>query len=228
MKKIAIIVVVLLSFGLIQAQKVKDVKLKTSNDSISYAFGISIADNLKNQQIENLNPLALARAFFDIYNNSAKIKPDEANSMIQTYFETQESKKFEENVKKSKDFHKENAKKEGVVTLESGLQYKIIKEGDGIQPSVDDIVRVHYEGTLIDGTKFDSSYDRGEPAEFGLKQVISGWTEALQLMKEGSVWMIYLPYDLAYGSRAAGPQIEPFSSLIFKVELLKVIKAENE
>ena len=228
MKKLSFILIVLFSIGIAQSQKVKDVKLKTANDSISYAFGVSIADNLRNQQIENLNPLALARAFFDIYNNSSKIKVEDANTIIQTYFESQESKKFEENILKSKKFHKENAAKEGVVTLENGLQYKIIKDGDGIMPNVEDIVRVHYEGTLIDGTKFDSSYDRGEPAEFGLSQVISGWTQALQLMKEGSIWMLYLPYDLAYGSRPAGPQIEPYSSLIFKVELLKVIKTADE
>jgi FKBP-type peptidyl-prolyl cis-trans isomerase len=228
MKKLSIIFILLVSFGIVEGQKVKDVKLTTANDSISYAFGVSIADNLQKQQIENLNPLALARAFYDIYNKSSKIKVEDANSMIQKYFDAQESKKYEETIKEAKQFLKENGAKEGVVTTESGLQYKIIKEGDGIKPTADDVVRVHYEGTLIDGTKFDSSYDRGEPAEFGLKQVITGWTEALQLMKEGSTYMIYLPSDLAYGSRQAGELIKPFSTLIFKVELLKVIKTEEE
>jgi FKBP-type peptidyl-prolyl cis-trans isomerase FklB len=228
MKKLSLILILLVSFGILQGQKVKDVKLTSINDSISYAFGVSIADNLQRQQIENLNPLVLARAFYDIYNKSSKIKVEDANTMIQTYFDAQESKKYEETINEAKKFLKENGAKEGVVTLESGLQYKIIKEGDGIKPSIDDVVSVNYEGTLIDGTKFDSSYDRGEPAEFGLKQVISGWTEALQLMNEGSIYMIYLPSDLAYGSRQAGELIKPFSTLIFKVELLKVIKTEEE
>jgi FKBP-type peptidyl-prolyl cis-trans isomerase FklB len=228
MKTISFIFILVLAFGIVQGQKVKDVKLTNANDSISYAFGVSIADNLQKQEIENLNPLALARAFFDVYNKSTKMDVEGANTMIQKYFDTQEAKKFDVTIKEAKKFHEENGKKEGVVTTESGLQYKVIKEGDGIKPSIDDVVRVNYEGTLIDGTKFDSSYDRGEPAEFGLKQVISGWTEALQLMKEGSIYMIYLPADLAYGSRQAGELIKPFSSLIFKVELIKVIKQDQE
>jgi FKBP-type peptidyl-prolyl cis-trans isomerase FklB len=227
MKKIIFITLILCSFGIIQAQKVKDIVLKTNNDSISYAFGISIADNLQKQEIENLNPLALARAFYDIYNNSVKIKVDDANDIIQKYFDAQESVKHESTIKEGTKFLTENSQKEGIVKLSSGLQYKILKEGDGIKPTIDDMVQVHYEGTLIDGTIFDSSYERGEPVEFGLKQIITGWTEALQLMNEGSVWMIYLPYELAYGSRQAGELIKPFSTLIFKVELLKVIKAEE-
>ncbi len=224
MKKILFLVIIA-SFGITgNAQKVKDVKLKTYNDSLSYAFGISIADNLKTQKIENVNPQAIGRAFQDFYNNESKMNKDDANKMIQNHFEKQEALKHQATIDEGKKFLAENAKKDGVVTLPSGLQYKIIKEGTGNIPKATDKVKVNYEGTLIDGTKFDSSYDRGQPAEFGVTQVIKGWTEALQLMKEGSTWMLYIPSDLAYGSRQAGKDIKPFSTLIFKVELLSIIK----
>lgn len=224
MKKISIILFVsFFALGL-NAQKVKDIKLKTHIDSLSYAFGISIADNLKTQKIENINPQAIGRAFQDFYKNDSKINKDDANKMIQNHFEGIEAKKHQATVDKGKKFLSENSKKEGVVTLPSGLQYKIIKEGTGNIPTASDKVRVNYEGTLIDGTKFDSSYDRGQPAEFGVTQVIKGWTEALQLMKEGSIWMLYIPSNLAYGSRKAGKDIKPFSTLIFKVELLSIVK----
>ena len=224
MKKIGILLIVsVFTIGL-NAQKVKNVKLKTHNDSLSYAFGISIAENLKTQKIENINPLAIGRAFQDFYNNESKINKDDANKMIQDHFEEMEAKKHQATVDEGKKFLAENAKKDGVVTLPSGLQYKVIKEGTGNIPAASDKVRVNYEGTLIDGTKFDSSYDRGQPAEFGVTQVIKGWTEALQLMKEGSVWMLYIPSNLAYGSRQAGKDIKPFSTLIFKVELLSIVK----
>jgi len=224
MKKLFILSIALSIMFTINAQKVKKVKMKTKNDSISYAFGISIAENLSKQEIANLNPRAIGRAFQDFYNNEAKISAQDANKMIQKYFEDQEAQKYKPTVEKGKKFLALNAKKEGVKVLESGLQYKVIKEGTGAIPTASDKVQVHYEGTLIDGTKFDSSYDRGQPTEFGVTQVIKGWTEALQLMKEGSTWMLYIPYDLAYGSRQAGEVIKPFSTLIFKVELIKIVK----
>ncbi len=206
------------------AQKVKNIKMKTKNDSLSYAFGISIADNLSTQKIESINPQAIGRAFQDFNNKEAKISVDDANKLIQKHFEDQEAQKYKPTVEEGKKFLAENAKKKDVKTLESGLQYKVVKEGTGETATASDKVKVHYEGTLIDGTKFDSSYDRGEPAEFGVTQVIKGWTEALQLMKEGSVWMLYIPSDLAYGSRQAGEHIKPFSTLVFKVELLSIVK----
>lgn len=224
MKKISIILFISLFAFSLNAQKVKDVKLKTHLDSLSYAFGISIADNLKTQKVENINPQVIGRAFQDFYNNKSKINKDEANSLIQKYFEDNEAKKHRNTIDEGRKFLAENAKKEGVVTLKSGLQYKILKEGTGNIPNASDKVKVNYEGTLIDGTKFDSSYDRGQPAVFGVTQVIKAWTEALQLMKEGSIWMLYIPYDLAYGSRQAGENIKPFSTLIFKVELLSIVK----
>jgi FKBP-type peptidyl-prolyl cis-trans isomerase len=178
---------------------------------------------LDKQKVDQLNPLALGRAFQDFYNNETKINVDDANTFIQNYFMEQEAKNHEETINEGKRFLSENAKKDSVITLESGLQYKVITEGNGKSPTEESKVRVHYEGTLIDGTKFDSSYDRGEPAEFGVTQVIKGWTDILQLMKEGSVWMVYIPYDLAYGERQMGPDIKPFSTLVFKIELLKVL-----
>ncbi|MCF6183785.1 MAG: FKBP-type peptidyl-prolyl cis-trans isomerase [Bacteroidales bacterium] len=223
-KKFIFIFIVTLFAVQLNAQKVKNIKLKTHIDSLSYAFGISIADNLKTQKIENINPQAIGRAFQDFYNKEPKISADTANKMIQKHFEDIEAQKHQATIDEGKKFLAENAKKEGVVTLPSGLQYKIIKKGTGNIPTASDKVKVNYEGTLIDGTKFDSSYDRGQPVEFAVTQVIKGWTEALQLMKEGSVWMLYIPYNLAYGSRSAGKIIKPFSTLIFKVELLSIVK----
>ena len=128
---------------------------------------------------------------------------------------------YEENLKKGQEFLAENAKREGVIVTSSGLQYEVLQEGEGKSPSATDIVRCHYEGRLIDGTVFDSSYNRGEPSEFALNQVIPGWTEGLQLMKEGSKYRFFIPYNLAYGSRAVSI-IPPYSALIFDVELLEV------
>ncbi len=206
------------------AQKLKKVKLETAEDSISYAFGISIAENLKTQNIDNIQPMAIAKAFDDFNKNKSQMTGDEANTMIQKFFEDKEAENHKEAVEEGKKFLAENKKKEGVVTTASGLQYKIIKEGTGKKPTAADRVKVHYKGTLIDGTQFDSSYDRGQPATFGVTQVIKGWTEALQLMKEGAKWELYIPYDLAYGSRGAGADIKPFSTLIFTVELLEIVK----
>jgi FKBP-type peptidyl-prolyl cis-trans isomerase len=131
-------------------------------------------------------------------------------------------KQAEENAAAGKAFLEENAKKEGVLTLESGLQYKVLEEGNGTSPAEDDIVTVHYKGTLVDGTEFDSSYSRNEPATFPVNGVIKGWTEALQKMKTGDHWMIYIPAELAYGERQAGPTIGPNSTLIFDVTLLSI------
>ncbi len=194
-----------------------------SIDSVSYAFGISIGMNLKNQEITNLNPDVLAQAIKDVNDSTftQKMTEQEANLAIQKFFDDKEAEKHGPAIKAGKDFLAENAKKEGVITTASGLQYKIIKSGNGKTPTKQDRVKTHYAGTLIDGTKFDSSYDRGEPATFGVTQVIKGWTEALLLMKEGDKWELYIPYDLAYGSRDQG-QIKPFSTLIFTIELISI------
>ncbi len=207
-----------------EAQKFDNVKLETYTDTVSYAFGISIAENLKSQNIDNISPAAIGKAFHDFYKNQAKMTGEQANETIQKFFEDKESENHKEAVEEGKKFLAENGKKAGVKTTNSGLQYKVITEGTGVKPVATDKVRVHYSGTLINGTKFDSSYDRGEPAEFGVTQVIKGWTEALQLMPVGSKWELYIPADLAYGSRGAGGDIKPFSTLIFQVELLGIVK----
>ena len=143
----------------------------------------------------------------------AEMKKAEENKII-----------YGDNIEKGENFLAENGKREGVVTTKSGLQYEIIKKGNGATPTANDKVRVHYHGTLIDGTVFDSSIDRGEPAEFGVSQVIKGWTEALQLMPVGSKWKLYIPYDLAYGDREVSEEIKLYSTLIFEVELLDIVK----
>jgi FKBP-type peptidyl-prolyl cis-trans isomerase len=221
MKKTVILAFVALIFASCDTQKqMEKAEMETKEDSLSYAFGISIGDNLKKDSIE-LDPVMLGKALIDIKADKAAMTPEEANKTIQSFFEKKEQAKHQVNIDAGEKFLKENLKKEGIKTTESGLQYKVIKEGTGEQPDATDQVTVHYEGTLIDGTTFDSSYERGEPATFGLNQVIPGWTEALQLMKEGAVWEIYLPHSLAYGPRQAG-QIPPYSTLIFKVELISV------
>ena len=166
-----------------------------------------------------------AQAIADVLNRKeTAISHNEARDIVNQYFAELEAKMNAENIEKGKAFLAENAKREGVVTLPSGLQYEVITEGTGIKPSANDQVKCHYEGTLIDGTLFDSSVQRGQPAVFGVSQVIKGWVEALQLMPEGSKWKLYIPSELGYGSQQAGEMIPPYSTLIFEVELIKVIK----
>ena len=159
-----------------------------------------------------------------------KVNNAEAQSLVQAFFKEQEDKQRAAAAEAGKvakaageSFLADNAKKEGVVVLPSGLQYQVLKEGNGKKPSATDQVKCHYEGTLIDGTIFDSSYQRNEPATFGLNQVIAGWTEGVQLMSEGAKYRFFIPYNLAYGERGAGAQIPPFAALVFDVELLKVL-----
>lgn len=198
-------------------------------DKISYAIGIDIGNNLKSQGFE-LNNRALIRGLSDKMDNAELLLSDAemqtAMTAYQTEMNTQRESKMQETGLKNKtegeQFLAQNKTKEGVVELPSGLQYKIIKEGTGKSPSADDTVVTHYKGTLIDGTTFDSSYDRGEPVEFPVNGVIPGWTEALQLMKEGGKWELYIPGNLAYGERGAGGKIGPNATLIFTVELIEV------
>ena len=163
--------------------------------------------------------------------NELKVSHREAQEIVQEYFAKKEEKMNAERAEKGKaakaegeKYLTENAKKEGVITTESGLQYQVLKEGNGKKPSAKDSVKCHYEGFLIDGTVFDSSVQRGEPATFGLQQVIAGWTEGLQLMQEGAKYRFFIPYRLAYGEGGAGAMIPPFATLIFDVELLEVVK----
>ncbi len=193
-------------------------------DKFSYAIGLGIGQNLLSMGAQNINVEDFANAVKAVLENKeTEITHTEAREIVNKYFEELEAKLNAENIEKGKNFLLENAKRPGVVTLASGLQYEVIKEGNGKKPSSTDKVKCHYEGTLIDGTLFDSSIKRGEPAVFGVNQVIKGWVEALQLMSEGSKWRLYIPSELAYGAQQAGEMIPPHSTLIFDVELIEVL-----
>lgn len=203
----------------------KNATLKTEMDSVSYSLGVSIGSNLKSQGFEKLNFAAMMKAMEDVYGDGkTTISEEQANMFIQSYFQKLMDKKSEAAKADGVKFLEENKKKEGVQTTASGIQYKVNTMGTGPKPLATDRVKVHYTGKLIDGTVFDSSVERGEPAVFPLNGVIPGWTEALQLMPVGSKWTIYLPSDLAYGERGAGQQIPPHSTLIFEVELISIEK----
>jgi FKBP-type peptidyl-prolyl cis-trans isomerase FklB len=195
---------------------------QTKLDSASYSIGVLIAQSLKSGGIESLNSQDLAKGVEDALKGSPKISMEKAQAFYQSYQAEQSKKKFAVNVEKGKKFLDENKKKKGVTTLPSGLQYEIMTAGTGAKPGPTDKVKTHYHGTLLDGTVFDSSVQRGEPIEFPVNGVIKGWTEALQLMPTGSKWKLFIPSDLAYGERGAGGSIGPFETLVFEVELIAV------
>lgn len=194
--------------------------------AVSYCIGLSVADSLIQQNLDGLDTAQLSQAISDVFNNNElKFSHEQAGQIIQAYVQDLAAKEFEVVKKEGDDYLAENAKKEGVITTASGLQYSVIEEGNGAMPTPADTVSVHYHGTLIDGTVFDSSISRGMPATFGVTQVIKGWTEALQLMKVGSKYRLYIPQDLAYGAHPhPGGAIKPFMALIFDVELLEIVK----
>lgn len=200
-------------------------------DKLSYALGLGIGQQLAQMGTDNLCIEDFAAAIKDVITgNELKVSHREAQTIVQDFFKKQEEKLNAERAEKGKaakeegeKFLAENAKKEGVTTLPSGLQYMVLKEGNGNKPKATDKVKCHYEGFLIDGTVFDSSVQRGEPAVFGLQQVIAGWTEGLQLMQEGAKYRFFIPYMLAYGASGAGASIPPYAALIFDVELIAVV-----
>ncbi len=200
-------------------------------DKVSYALGLGIGRQLAQMCASELNIDDFAAAIKDVIaGNELKVSNREAQTIVQDYFRKQEEKLNAERAEKGKvakaegeKYLAENAKKEGVVTLPSGLQYMVLKEGNGKKPKATDQVKCHYEGFLIDGTVFDSSIQRGEPAVFPLNQVIAGWTEGLQLMQEGAKYRFFIPYILGYGEGGAGASIPPYAALIFDVELLEVL-----
>ncbi|MEJ8768041.1 FKBP-type peptidyl-prolyl cis-trans isomerase [Prevotella sp. HCN-7019] len=200
-------------------------------DKVSYALGLGIGRQLSQMGADNLDIDDFAKAIKDILSgNEPAVGDAEAQTLVKDFFEKQEAKqraaaaeKFKDTKEKGEKYLAENAKKEGVVTLPSGLQYQIIKEGNGRKPKATDKVKCHYEGMLIDGTLFDSSIQRGEPATFPLNGVIAGWTEGLQLMQEGAKYRFFIPYNLGYGEHGAGASIPPFAALVFDVELIEVI-----
>lgn len=192
--------------------------------SVSYCIGLSVADSLIQQNLGGIDPQAMAQAIADVFDGKAiEYSPEQANQIIQAYLQEAAAKAFEVNKTAGEEFLAENGKRSEVTTTASGLQYEVIEAGNGAKPAATDTVQVHYHGTLIDGTVFDSSVNRGMPATFGVHQVIKGWTEALQLMPVGSKYRLYIPQDLAYGAHPhPGGAIQPFMALIFDVELLAI------
>ena len=199
-----------------------NVDLNSQVDSVSYSLGISVAENLTNSGFENLNTKAFQLGFQDVLSsNDVKINQQNANILIQEYLTELTTQKNTFAIEEGKKFLEENSKRTGVITTSTGLQYEILVDSDGPKPKASDNVTVHYHGTLIDGTIFDSSVDRGEPVNFPVNGVIAGWVEALQLMSVGSKFKLFIPSNLAYGERGSGP-IGPSSTLIFEVELLSI------
>ena len=227
------IIIVLFSFSTeaIAQKKKKKKKGKTETpappimvnelDSISYALGMGVAKNLHSSGLDSVNMKAFDEGFGQVLKgDSTLISEADVQLLLQNYFQGLAEKQQEKFIKEGKDFLTENKLRPEVDTTASGLQYEVIVEGEGPNPTIESEVTVHYTGKLLDGTVFDSSVERGEPITFNLGQVIPGWTEGLQLMKSGAKYILYIPYDLAYGENGAGADIPPYSTLIFEVELI--------
>ncbi len=220
MKKLLFSLIALCCFASMHAQD-----LKTQNDSLSYSIGVLIGQNLKKQGLTKIDPAVFTKAIQDVTSGgTTKIDPTSANKLVSDFTAKEKANANKKNIEEGADFLETNGKRPGVVTLPSGLQYEVLTEGTGPVPTASDKVKVHYTGTLINGTVFDSSVERGEPIVFPVTGVIKGWIEALQLMKVGSKWKLFIPQNLAYGERGAGAQIGPFATLIFEVELLGIEK----
>lgn len=227
-------IVVAITLGACSERAVKSAKMKTDTDSLAYALGTIYYNGLAADSLD-LNPLLLAKAMFDGKEGKSMMTDEEARTVVMMFINDREAelmeKQNEENrvlyedyIAENEAFLEKNKERDEVTVTESGLQYEVIKMGTGPKPTMESVVKVHYVGTLIDGTEFDSSIERGEPTQFPLSGVIPGWIEALQLMPVGSKFRIYLPEDLAYGASGAGEQIKPFSTLIFDVELLEIVE----
>lgn len=234
LSSVLVVLVFFLCASCIEKKEAKVTELKTEQEKLGYALGADIGKSFKMNGM-SVDFQAFNQGFKDgMADNATFLLTAEEIKMIQKNaiaemrrnIEAKQKAVAEENIKKGEAFFAENGKKEGVVTTASGLQYKIITKGDGPVPTAQDKVKVNYTGTLLDGTEFDSSYKRGKPAEFGVKGVISGWTEALQLMPVGSKWRLFVPGKLAYGPRGAGKLIGANASLIFDVELLEIAKKD--
>lgn len=233
MKKVSVLVATaIVAMGLTSCGgSHKSASLKTAADSVSYAIGLSTGagykDNLKTLPGDPANVDDLIAGFIQgIKGDSSAMKmtPQAAQAYIQTYFMEASARDAKKTREEGEKFLAENKTKKDVITTESGLQYQVVTEGTGEKPTADDKVKVHYTGTLLNGTVFDSSVERGEPAEFGVGQVIKGWTEVLQLMPVGSKYIVWIPSELAYGERGAGGDIKPNSTLKFEIELLEIVK----
>lgn len=199
-------------------------KLTGELERFSYALGMSVASNLIKSGVKTINPEAFVKAINDTYvGEMPELMPDEANKILESFMEKANQEDAKGNLETGLEFLEKNRSKEGVNELPSGLQYQVINEGDGDLPSLTDEVKCHYHGSLIDGTVFDSSMERGQPAVFPVNGVIRGWVEALQLMPVGSKWRLYVPPELGYGQQGAGGAIGPNSTLVFDVELLEIV-----
>ena len=193
-------------------------------ENISYALGLVIGHNLKDMNVSNLNEAEFAQAVGDVIaNRPTALTDEEAKQIVSNFLAQQQAETASKAREEGEKFLAENAKKPGITVLPSGLQYEVLTEGSGRKPKATDNVKCHYEGRLIDGSVFDSSYRRGEPATFPLNGVIAGWTEGVQLMAEGSKFRFFIPYNLAYGERGAGASIPPYAALVFDVELIQVL-----
>lgn len=227
MKKILLLLVFAVSASALSAQKDMKSKpaLRTAQDSASYAYGIVLGNSIKRQLSDDLSSDVLIAALgATLKGDSMQFTPEVANKVFSDYNRAMQIKASEKARMEGKKFLEENKKRPGVVTTASGLQYEVMKRGTGtVSPKETDKVEVHYHGTLINGDVFDSSVERGQPATFGLNQVIKGWTEGLQYMHEGDKYKFFIPSELAYGDRSAGPKIKPGSTLVFEVELLKIL-----
>lgn len=234
--KIKQLLILSVLIGLISCGKtaITGTKVKSENDSLSYAFGVNIYTSLKADSI-NLDPMILAKAMLEAKDGKASMDDMASRNFIMSYFNKRDQEKqakqaelnaakFKSNQASGDSFLQKNKENPGIVVTASGLQYKVIKMGTGAKPAETDQVKVNYTGTFINGTKFDSSVDRGEPAQFQVNGVIRGWVEGLQLMPVGSKFMFYIPESLAYGVTGAGEVIQPYATLIFEVELLEIVK----
>ncbi|MDX1701536.1 MAG: FKBP-type peptidyl-prolyl cis-trans isomerase [Melioribacteraceae bacterium] len=229
MKQILLIIsAAVLILSCTESNNRKEIEISTKKDSVSYSIGIDIGKNLKRQEIE-IEPDVMLQGFLDAQADTSKLTDEEIMAVMTNFQkemrEKQQNKNkmaSEKNKAEAEAFFTENKNKDGVISLESGIQYKVIKSGSGKSPKISSTVETHYSGRLLDGTEFDSSYKRGNPISFAVTGVIKGWTEILQLMKEGDKWEVYIPSELAYGERGSPPMIGPNAALIFEMELIKV------
>ncbi len=206
-----------------QVEEKMELNMNDTMTKVSYALGMNIVANLKQQGLDTLDEAAFAEGIkAALAGDSTLVSEEESNQILQAYFAGLQEEKSKMAAKDGEAFLAENAKREGVTVTASGLQYEVMTAGEGAKPLATDQVTVHYTGTTIEGKVFDSSVERGQPATFGLNQVIAGWTEGVQLMSVGAKYKFYIPYQLAYGERGAGADIAPYAALIFEVELIKI------